>query len=574
MDRRLVYAALVFSLACSGGKNNPGSTGGAGGSGGTAAGRGGASAGSGGASAGSGGSATAGSGGSATAGSGGSATAGAGGSSSAGAGGSAGTGGTTGGSGGSPPASSASVLERNKNPSRDGHFIQPALTKAAAAKMVLDANFNPTFPGTMWASPLYLENGPGGKGLFFAVTNQNNVYAFDETTGAMVWMKNVGTPATVNGPNATCGNIHPLGILATPVIDAAARTIFVSAAVGNATQILRQEVHALNVDDGQERPGWPVDVSGKVGFDPQPHNPRSALSLVGGIVYVAYGGHVGDCGDYRGRVVAIDSKDPTKVAGWATGGRAEAIWAPGGMASDGNGVIATTGNRMPRSNTGAHNDSEQVMRITGMATLTRGPENVYFPGNWLNMDATDADFGSSSPIVINVPGAASPSMVVATAKTGHVYFLDAKRLGGMGGELFDLNAGTSGFTAPAGYRTGKGTFVALTLGSAMCPMGQSGQVAGILVAPGPPLKPEVVWCAPATGRYSPIATTVDGTNEALVWFMNGSKLNAVDGETGQVVFNGGAGDCGGVIKWTSPIAVKGRIVVGAGARLCSWSPAP
>jgi hypothetical protein len=562
MDRRLWLAALVLSVACSGGsKNKPEAGAQTGGAGGATGGRGGATGGSGGSATGAGGSTTAGSGGSAAAGAGGSSTAGTGG---------AGTGGT----GGSPPPTSASVLERNRNPSRDGHFIQPQLTRAAAGKMALDTSFNPTFPGTMWASPVYLENGPGGKGLFFAVTNQNNVYAFDETTGAMVWMKNVGTPATVNGPNAPCGNIHPLGILATPVIDAAARTIFVSAAVGNATQILRQEVHALNVDDGQERPGWPVDVSGKVGFDPQPHNPRSALSLVGGIVYVAYGGHIGDCGDYRGRIVAIDSRDPTKVAGWATGGRAEAIWAPGGMASDGNGVIATTGNRMPRTNTTAHNDSEQVLRVTGMATLNRGPENVYFPANWLTMDGADADFGSSSPIVIDVPGAAAPSMVVATAKTGHVYFLDAKRLGGMGGELFDLNAGTSGFTAPTSYRTGKGTFVALTLGNAICPMGQSGQVAGILVAPGPPLKPEVVWCAPATGRYSPIATTVDGTNQALVWFMNGSKLNAVDGETGQVVFNGGAGDCPGVIKWTSPIAVKGRIVVAAGARLCSWSPAP
>jgi hypothetical protein len=71
------------------------------------------------------------------------------------------------------------------------------------------------------------------------------------------------------------------------VIDAQSRTIYLSAAVGNATQILRQEVHALSVDDGNERPNWPVDVSGKLGFDPQPHNPRAALSLVKGIVYVA-----------------------------------------------------------------------------------------------------------------------------------------------------------------------------------------------------------------------------------------------------------------------------------------------
>ena len=84
----------------------------------------------------------------------------------------------------------------------------------------------------------------------------------------------------------------------------------------------------------------------------------------------------------------------------------------------------------------------------------------------------------------------------------------------------------------------------------------------------------MLWCAPASGRYSPISTTTDGKSESLVWFMNATKLNAVDGQTGESVFAGGAGDCAGVLKWTSPIAVKGRIIVGAANRLCSWSPAP
>ena len=478
------------------------------------------------------------------------------------------TGGSGGGpgTGGAPMTPSASVLQRNKNISRDGHFVDPKFTRAAAAKTTFDSNFMASFGGSMWASPLYVENGPGGKGVFIAVTTMNNVFALDETSGAVVWMRNVGTPAMFNGPNAPCGSIHPLGILATPAIDGATRTIYVSAAVGDDTQILRQEVHALSVEDGTEKAGWPVDVAAKLGFDPQPHNPRSALSLVNGILYIAYGGHVMDCGDYHGRVVAIDTKDPTKVAGWATGGIGEAIWAPGGMASDGTAVFAATGNRTKGGNA-AHQDSEEVVRISGMATL----DSVYFPAVWKAMDNSDQDFGSSSPIVLEVPGATPSTLVVAPAKTGHVYFLDAKKLPGMGGELFDLDAGTGGFTAPTGYPTTKGMFVALTLGSVRCPMGMSGQVAGILVKPGAPAQPEIAWCAPATGRYSPIATTVDGKNEALVWFMNGGKLNAVDGETGQMVFNGGDGTCEGVIRWTSPIAAKGRIIVGAATRLCAWS---
>src|SRR5438552_12829086 len=75
------------------------------------------------------------------------------------------SGGTTGGNG-----SSQSVLERNNHPSRDGVFVQPKLTQAAAATLTLETSFSATFTGSMWASPLYLQNGPGGKGVFFAVT--------------------------------------------------------------------------------------------------------------------------------------------------------------------------------------------------------------------------------------------------------------------------------------------------------------------------------------------------------------------------------------------------------------------
>ena len=64
------------------------------------------------------------------------------------------------------------VPERNKNPSRDGHFVQPTITKAAAGMMMADTAFNTaaTFTGNVAASPLYLD-GPGG-GLFIIPTGE------------------------------------------------------------------------------------------------------------------------------------------------------------------------------------------------------------------------------------------------------------------------------------------------------------------------------------------------------------------------------------------------------------------
>jgi len=181
------------------------------------------------------------------------AAAGTGGATSSSGGATVGTGGATVATGGASGTvdTSASVLERNKHANRDGAFVQPTLTAAQAAKMAKDADFAATFAGNVWASPLYLEKGPGGKGVFIAVTTGNDVFALDETTGATVWTKNIGSSPTANG--VSCGSIHPLGIVSTPVIDAATGTLYVAGAVGT-TSIARHEIHALSVMDGSERP--------------------------------------------------------------------------------------------------------------------------------------------------------------------------------------------------------------------------------------------------------------------------------------------------------------------------------
>jgi hypothetical protein len=528
-----------------------------------------------------------GSGASATGGTGGAAANGGKGGSAAGAAGSAGSGScspyTDSGTG-----AGASVLERSNHASRDAHFQQPLLTKTAAAKLATDSNFKAAFGGDkdyMWATPLYLENGPGGKGVFIAVTTSNNVFALDETSGAVVWTKNIGMPAGKTG--AGCGSISPLGIISTPVIDPATRTIYVAGAIGTADGITRHEVHALSAEDGTERcGGWPVDVStissAGVKFTPAPQNQRSALSLVNGTVYVAYGGHVGDCGNYHGWVMAIDAKDPSKRGGWATLGTGEAIWAAGGMASDGNGVFAVTGNSKASgiSSDHANSDGEEVVRVTGLGTFARSPTNLYFPSSWKTMDSSDADFGASSPMFITVPGATPSTYVLAISKDGHLYLLDNSNLGGMAGHKADfmVSSGTMSIrTVPATYTSASGVHVTFSaVGGAACGSGKPGDgsaaIMSVLIPPGSPPKPSVAWCAARSGTdTSPIVTTTDGKSEPIVWFINSGKLTGLDGETGAVLYTS-SDTCAGVRQWTSPIAVKGRIIVGGDKHLCSWSP--
>lgn len=496
-------------------------------------------------------------------------------------GGSSGTeGGGSGAAGEAAPTldTSASVLERNKHPSRDGHFVQPMLTKANVAKLATDAEFKANFNGNMWASPLYMENGPDGKGAFFAVTTSNDVFALDEVNGATVWTYNLGDSPTANG--VPCGNIHPLGILSTPVIDADARTIFVAGAIGTGS-IARHEVHAISVDDGKARPSWPLDVSTlsyeQLSFNAPAQNQRSALSLVNGVVYVAYGGHIGDCGDYHGWVVGVDSKDPSKHGTWATLGRGEAIWAAGGMASDGNAIFAVTGNSTTGVSSRASSDSEEVVRLTGLASFERKDADLFYPSSWRQMDSVDADFGASSPLFLRIAGAQPENYVLAIAKDGHMYLLDSTNLGGMAGQVVDFsvsNGSMSIRTVPASYITSQGVSVVFsTVSGAKCPGGASGSVImSVDIAAGAPPTPKVSWCTSfGGGETAPIITTTDGKSDPIVWFMDQGKLRALDAETGQQLWVSNE-SCSGVRKWTSPIAVKGRIVVGGDDHLCSWSP--
>lgn len=495
--------------------------------------------------------------------------------------GSAGT--ASGGSAGAVASTNASVLERNGGPTREGHWVQPTLTKTAAANMTLEAEFNATFQGNMFASPLYVEQGPGGKGVFIAVSADNVVTALDETTGATVWSKTLGPAPGMKGQ--ACGvSFDPVGILGTPVIDERSGTIYVAAPIGT-DSVERQEVHALSLADGASRAGWPVNVStmkaGSLSFNTKFQNQRSALSLVNGIVYVAYGGFSGDCDDYHGWIVAIDAADPSKTGAWATAGQGEAIWASGGFASDGTSIFPVTGNGKATSRDASN--SESIVRITGLAQFQKSNQNEFYPSSWKSMDTADADLGSSNSLLMHIPGASMPDRVlVAIGKDSKIYLVDPSNLGGSDGHLAALQVANPSMpalagvkTSPTAYRTANGTYLAFTVESAPdCPNNVTGRaVMGVKITGGSPPTADVAWCAPGPNPPSaPISTTTDGSTNPIVWFMNNGQLKGVDGDSGESVFDGGSGSCAGVQRWTSPIAVKGRIVVGVNGKLCSWKP--
>jgi len=233
-------------------------------------------------------------------------------------------------------AQQVNVTQEHNHPSRDGLYIDAAFTPANAANLTRDLNFDGTISGHVYAQPLYIEGGPNGP-MVIAVTESNNVYALHADTGLPIWSRtDIGTPAPQGSPCP--GNIIPVGITGTPVVDLASRSLFFDALIsGNPN---KHFIYSLNVDTGATtNANWPVNVDNAVpGFVSGIQEERGALALVNGIVYVAYSGWVGDCGPYHGWVVGVDINDPSNVQAWATDAEGGGIWGHGGVASDGTNV--------------------------------------------------------------------------------------------------------------------------------------------------------------------------------------------------------------------------------------------
>src|ERR1700694_1537627 len=60
--------------------------------------------------------------------------------------------------------------------------------------------------------------------MVLVATEGNTVYALDAATGNLLWSKNYGI--SVPRSQLPCGNINPVGITGTPVIDTTAGTMF------------------------------------------------------------------------------------------------------------------------------------------------------------------------------------------------------------------------------------------------------------------------------------------------------------------------------------------------------------
>ena len=267
----------------------------------------------------------------------------------------------------------------------------------------------------VYAQPLAI----GGK--IIVATEGNTIYALKASDGSVLWKTNLGAPVTRN--DLPCGNISPLGITGTPVYDPATKLIFAVAETSGP----KHELVALDIDSGQVRQRRSADPPGM--SSPEAHQQRAALALNNDIVYIAYGGLFGDCGDYHGTVIGARTDGQGSLLVYQVPTTREAgIWAPPGPVIDANGKLyVSVGNGEATS--GTWDKSDSVLRLSPQLQY----EDGFAPTSWPQDNARDADLGSMGPALL------SDGSIVSAGKSGQGYLLRSDHLGGVGGQVQEMN---------------------------------------------------------------------------------------------------------------------------------------
>ena len=473
----------------------------------------------------------------------------------------------------SPANAQVNVTQFHNRASRDGLYIDPAFALEAAANLARDLNFDGTIVGDVWAQPLYLDGGPGGRPTVIAVTESNNVYALDAVDGSIIWQINVGTPVSLS--DLACPwDVDPIGITGTPVIDLGSRSLFFDAmTTPDGGETKKHLIFSLNLDTGAINPGWPVDVGetavyNGTSFTPSIQAQRPALGIVDNILYVPYGSFF-DCGVYHGWLVGVSIDNPASVMAWATDAIGGAIWGVGGVASDGSNPFVTTGNTF--DTLGNWGGGEAVIRFQQGPIFSGSSSDYWVPLNWLTLDTQDKDVGGCGPLLVDVPGATPSRLVVALGKDRNAYLLDRDNLGGISPPVASAQVSNSDIVqAAVTYRTKQGTYVAFRASSTTIS-------AFRITATNPPAIVNA-WSATQPGRAAPFATSTDGTNDIIVWVVGADvdgdqRLHGFDGDTGNVVYAGGGPDelLSGSRRFNTGIAARGRIYLANDYKVYSFA---
>lgn len=293
-------------------------------------------------------------------------------------------------------------------------FARTSVAAGVAPAGALRVGWRVNLDGAVYGEPLLVGT------MVLAATENDSIYALDQSTGKVLWRRHVGSPVPLS--DLPCGDIDPLGITGTMVYDqdnglvyAVAETagyhhVLVGVSVGDGTVQVERDIPA---PDGQPR------------YDQQ----RPGLAIEDGRVYVAFGGLYGDCGPYRGSVVGIPLGGSGPIISYVVPtAREGAVWGTSGPVLGPDGTLyVSVGNGSETSATFDGSDS-----VTALSPALK-QVGIFAPSTWHDDNAHDLDLGSTQPALL--PG----GRLLADGKSGMAYLISAAHPGGVGGQLAEAS---------------------------------------------------------------------------------------------------------------------------------------
>jgi hypothetical protein len=286
---------------------------------------------------------------------------------------------------------------------------ETTLTRANAAnlelkwKAQLDAAPSRVNGYSTLTDPLVAEGirtAKGVKTLVFTASAENNVYALDAETGAIIWQRRFLNTAKAPTPTNNCPN----NLNATPVIDKHNSILYVLTNEG--------KLRGLGLGDGEDRI-TPVEFT-------EPYSRNWSLNLIDGWIYTSTSR---GCGGATSVITAVNVSQPNHPIArfYPSTGKASGPWGRGGIVRIPTGVIAQTADGAYDPAGGRFGNT--ILGLTKDLRLN----DSYTPANWDYLNRKDFDLGVTSPTVFDFD---KWTLVATAAKEGVIYLLDAKNLGG------------------------------------------------------------------------------------------------------------------------------------------------
>jgi uncharacterized protein YjdB len=298
--------------------------------------------------------------------------------------------------------------------------------------------------------------GTGTKNVVYFATENDSIYAVDAdsftgTNATVLWKTSLLKPGETPPTQVQlgCGNVDPVGVMSTPVIDRAKNAIYAVALSKDSGANYFYRIHALDLTTGAELFGGPTNIAatypgtggnssgGTVTFLPKIHEQRAALLESGGKIYIGFSGYYGDCGQYSGWLLAYDAAtlQQFSVIDIVPGNFGAGMWMSGsGPASDSAGYVYTvTGNGFnPNTDipgVGGNYPNSFIKLSTAAGLLV---SDYFAPFNTVLEDNGDVDLGSAGPLLLPDlvdAGNVTRHLAIAAGKDGNLYVIDRDNLG-------------------------------------------------------------------------------------------------------------------------------------------------